>query len=36
NFIPIVEGWNYVVRMYRPRESIVNGTWTFPEIPTSK
>jgi hypothetical protein len=36
NFIPIAEGWNYVVRMYRPRESIVNGTWTFPEIPTSK
>lgn len=32
NFIPITEGWNYVVRMYRPDESIINGTWTFPEI----
>jgi hypothetical protein len=32
NFIPIPEGWNYVVRMYRPSFSIINGTWKFPEI----
>ena len=30
NVIPIVEGWNYIVRLYRPRPEIVNGTWTFP------
>jgi hypothetical protein len=30
NFLPIVEGWNYIVRMYRPGAEILNGTWTFP------
>lgn len=31
NFLPIVPGWNYVVRMYRPRPEILDGTWKFPE-----
>jgi hypothetical protein len=31
NFLPIVKGWNYIVRMYRPREEILNGTWKFPD-----
>ncbi len=31
NFLPIVEGWNYIVRQYRPREEILDGTWKFPE-----
>jgi hypothetical protein len=26
-----MKGWNYAVRLYRPREEILNGTWTFPE-----
>ncbi len=30
NCLPIVEGWNYTVRMYRPRAEILDGTWTFP------
>ncbi|MDB4308515.1 DUF1214 domain-containing protein [Porticoccaceae bacterium] len=30
NYIPITEGWNYVVRMYRPRAELLEGTWTFP------
>ena len=30
NFLPIVPGWNYIVRMYQPREEILEGTWTFP------
>jgi hypothetical protein len=30
NFLPIVPGWNYIVRLYRPREEILNGTWVFP------
>ena len=25
NFLPIVPGWNYVVRMYLPREEILDG-----------
>lgn len=35
NYIPITEGWNYVVRMYRPRAGLLDGTWEFPalEIP---
>ena len=24
-------GWNYVVRQYRPRRPILDGTWQFPE-----
>jgi hypothetical protein len=31
NCIPITEGWNYAVRMYRPRAEILNGKWKFPE-----
>jgi len=30
NCIPITRGWNYAVRMYSPREEILNGTWEFP------
>jgi len=30
NFLPIVPGWNYIVRMYRPGPEILKGTWTFP------
>ena len=31
NCLPIVNGWNYIVRLYRPRAEILNGTWKFPE-----
>ncbi|WLB58675.1 DUF1254 domain-containing protein [Bradyrhizobium japonicum] len=31
NCLPIVRGWNYTVRLYRPRPEILNGTWKFPE-----
>jgi hypothetical protein len=31
NCLPIMKGWNYVVRLYRPRAEILNGEWTFPE-----
>ena len=24
-------GWNYTVRLYRPRAEILDGTWKFPE-----
>jgi hypothetical protein len=30
NFLPIVPGWNYIVRMYNPGPEILNGSWTFP------
>src|SRR5262249_29921197 len=31
NCLPIMPGWNYVARLYRPRAEILNGTWTFPQ-----
>jgi hypothetical protein len=31
NCLPIMKGWNYTVRLYRPREAILNGSWKFPE-----
>jgi hypothetical protein len=30
NFLPIVPGWNYIVRLYRPKKEILDGSWTFP------
>lgn len=32
NSLPIMEGWNYLVRLYRPHAEILDGTWTFPSI----
>lgn len=31
NCLPITKGWNYMVRLYRPRTEILDGTWRFPE-----
>jgi hypothetical protein len=30
NCIPITPGWNYLVRLYRPRAEVLDGRWTFP------
>jgi hypothetical protein len=30
NCLPVTKGWNYMVRLYRPRQEILNGTWAFP------
>ncbi|NPT47596.1 DUF1254 domain-containing protein [Paraburkholderia sp. 1N] len=30
NCLPVVAGWNYTVRLYRPRAEILSGAWTFP------
>ena len=32
NFLPIVPGWNYMVRFYQPQKAILDGTWKFPEV----
>ncbi len=32
NLLPIVDGWNYTVRLYRPRAEILNGSWAFPPV----
>ena len=31
NCLPIMPGWNYMVRLYRPRSEILSGRWKFPE-----
>lgn len=31
NFLPITDGWNYVVRCYLPGWQILEGNWTPPE-----
>ena len=31
NCLSIMKGWNYMVRLYRPRAEILNGTWKIPE-----
>lgn len=31
NCLPTMPGWNYTVRLYQPREEILNGSWRFPE-----
>ncbi|WP_010584085.1 DUF1214 domain-containing protein [Schlesneria paludicola] len=36
NYLPIMPGWNYTVRMYRPRNAILDGTWKFPEAQPAK
>jgi hypothetical protein len=32
NALPITDGWNYLVRLYRPRPEILSGAWTFPTL----
>jgi len=30
NCVPITSGWNYAVRLYQPRQEILDGLWQFP------
>jgi hypothetical protein len=32
NYLPVMEGWNYTVRLYQPRKEILDGTWVFPSV----
>ncbi|MFD6673179.1 DUF1214 domain-containing protein [Rhodococcus zopfii] len=32
NAIPTPEGWNFLVRLYRPRAEISDGSWQLPQI----
>jgi hypothetical protein len=31
NCLPTTPGWNYTVRLYRPQQQILDGSWKFPE-----
>jgi hypothetical protein len=35
NYLSIMDGWNYMVRLYRPRPEILDKTWTFPTLTTT-
>jgi hypothetical protein len=30
NCLHLMDGWNYIVRLYRPGPEILDGSWTFP------
>lgn len=32
NHVPVMEGWNYTVRLYQPDPQILDGTWRFPTL----
>ncbi|MCA0930403.1 DUF1214 domain-containing protein [Ruegeria profundi] len=32
NCLPLMDGWNYTVRMYQPGPEILDGSWTFPNV----
>ncbi len=32
NFLSIMEGWNYLIRLYQPRKEISERTWVFPDV----
>jgi hypothetical protein len=32
NCLPIVEGWNFLIRLYRPRPEALDGTWAVPPV----
>lgn len=31
NCLPVMKGWNYIVRLYRPRAAVLDGSWIFPQ-----
>jgi hypothetical protein len=32
NCLPIMDGWNYLVRLYQPRPDVLDGSWVFPAV----
>ncbi len=30
NYLPIMDGWNYIVRLYQPHKEVLDGTWQIP------
>ncbi len=32
NCLPVPEDWNWMVRLYRPDVSVLDGSWTFPDL----
>lgn len=36
NCLPIMEGWNYIVRLYQPGAEVIDGSWNFPSVQPAK
>lgn len=36
NYLPINEGWNYVLRLFRPGKSVLDGSWPIPRAEVSR
>jgi len=32
NYLHVMDGWNYALRLYKPRQAVLDKTWT-PPIP---
>jgi len=32
NYLHLTEGWNYIIRFYKPHKEILEGTWKFPNV----
>jgi hypothetical protein len=32
NYLPIMDGWNYLIRLYQPHKEILDGKWKFPAV----
>jgi hypothetical protein len=32
NYLPIMDGWNFMVRLYQPRSAVLDGTWKLPPV----
>ncbi|NOC85925.1 DUF1214 domain-containing protein [Ruegeria atlantica] len=32
NCLPIMDGWNYAVRLYQPGPEVIDGSWVFPSV----
>lgn len=32
NHLHIMEGWNFMVRLYQPRAEVLDGSWQLPEV----
>jgi hypothetical protein len=30
NYLPIMDGWNYVARLYQPHQAVLDDKWKFP------
>jgi hypothetical protein len=36
NYLRIMPGWNYMVRLYLPHKEILDGNWKFPQAQVAK